>query len=168
MRYRRYFLIPEIRRTGRHIHPLVRGDHFVAADFDWEVMWPYYAILEQIGWVRNMVRRLRDKISRIREELSEQQRRRFDEIYEELSISFAREGVANHRKSMEEGYAIEEDKIQLKLKAKRLHYLYAITYSPSFLKGWKGDKEDLETARRLIKNAWMETRLAIAEREYGD
>jgi len=65
-------------------------------------------------------------------------------------------------------YAIEEDDIPLKLKAKRLHYLYAITYSPSFLKGWKGDKEDIETARRLIKNAWMETRLAIAEREYGD
>jgi len=108
LRYRRYFLIPEIRRTSRHIPPLVRGDHFVAADFDWEVMWPYYAILEQIGRVRNMVRRLRDKISRIREELSEQQRRRFDEIYEELSISFAPEGVSNYRESMEEGYVAEE------------------------------------------------------------
>ena len=65
-------------------------------------------------------------------------------------------------------YAIKEDNIPLKLKAKRLHYLYAITYSPSFLKGWKGDKEDLETARKLIKDAWTETRLAIAEIEYQD
>ena len=64
--------------------------------------------------------------------------------------------------------AIEEDKIPLKLKAKRLHYLYAITYSPSFIEGFKGSKEDLLTARKLVKNAWIETRLAIAEREYGD
>ena len=64
--------------------------------------------------------------------------------------------------------AIEEDKIPLKLKAKRLHYLYAITYSPSFIEGWKGDKKDLETARKLIKNAWWEERASIEQIEYGD
>jgi len=109
LRYRRYFLIPEILRTSRRIIPLIRGNRFTAADFDWEVMWPDYRVLEQIGRVCNMVRRLRAKISRIRDGLSEQQRRRFDEIYGKLSISFAREGVANHRKSMEEEYTMEED-----------------------------------------------------------
>lgn len=64
--------------------------------------------------------------------------------------------------------AIKKDKIPLKKKAKRLHYLYAITYSPSFIEGFKGSKEDLSTARKLIKNAWIDTRQAIAEIEYGD
>lgn len=107
LRYRRYFLIPEIRRTSRRIHPLVRGDRFTAVDFDWEVMWPDYGVLERIRRVRNMVGRLRDKLSRIRDELSEEQRSRFDRIYEELSVSFAPEGFSDYRGPIEETVARE-------------------------------------------------------------
>jgi len=48
---------------------------------------------------------------------------------------------------------IENDKIPRKLKQKRLHYLYTLTFSPSFKEGFKGS---IREARELAKKAYKE------------
>lgn len=113
LRYHRYFLVPEILRTSRRIRPMVRGDQFTATNLNWEVMWPDYRLLEQTPRVHNVVGRLRNRISEVLAELSEEQRRYFDRIYEELSTSFAPESIPNYRESVWENVTEEHQPYNL-------------------------------------------------------
>ena len=56
---------------------------------------------------------------------------------------------------------IENDNIPNKLKRKRLHFMYALTFTNHFKKGWKGSRQDLIKARELLKEAYEERRIII-------
>lgn len=86
-RYQNYYLIPTIMKHAKAIHPLERGDRFLALNKHWDVLWPDYNIIDERNQLK--INRLREAIENSQDALTREQKDNFEKWLGILSTAFS-------------------------------------------------------------------------------